>query len=429
MNNNTTHIPKLDLFLDVNMPHLRELTRSLGRGIGLRDKRQIRGVRLLLCNLYIQGQKQVMVSRRKMSLGGKRYNPLEIGYRAIISSLDALQKNGYIIQVIGSHNEGTMTTMEPTDKLMQWFKDAGWSDAGVDKRAGSYVTLREPRKQNDNAVYIDFEETKYSKWLGERIKQYDQLLNSCKIELWHDNGTLDREFKKFTIQRKFIKHKADYSNMEFAFGGRIPGPWVNLSSELRKKITINGDPTVELDRKASHLNAMYQVITGAPYPYKDDPYNISVDGVPVPRHIAKNFSSFMQGSRSTKGVAHSVINHYKRNALEVKSPKENDIKKYEEYVEFKKNIKPTDIAKAILDRHPKVANYYNNGKSYGDFISCWESDIVFEVVMELTKRGIPCLTVYDSFIVPLQYQDLVDSIKDAMPYFDRRGLDKELFRK
>ena len=429
MNNNTAHIPKLDLFLDVNMPHLRELTRSLGRDIGLRDKRQIRGVRLLLCNLYIQGQKQVMVSRRKMSLGGKRYNPLEIGYRAIISSLDALQKNGYIIQIIGSHNEGTMTTMEPTDKLMQWFEDTGWSDAGVDKRAGSYVTLREPRKQNDNAVYIDFEDTKYSKWLGERIKQYDQLLNSCKIELWHDNGTLDREFKKFTIQRKFIKHKVDYSNMEFAFGGRIPGPWVNLSSDLRKKITINGEPTVELDRKASHLNAMYQVITGAPYPYKDDPYNISVDGISVPRHIAKNFSSFMQGSRSPKGVAHSVINHYKRNALEVKSPKENDIKKYEEYVEFKKNIKPTDIAKAILDRHPKVANYYNNGKSYGDFISCWESDIVFEVVMELTKRGIPCLTVYDSFIVPLQYQDLVDSIKDAMPYFDRRGLDKELFRK
>ena len=357
MNNNTTHIPKLDLFLDVNMPHLRELTRSLGREIGLRDKRQIRGVRLLLCNLYIQGQRQIMVSRRKQSLGSKKYNPLEIGYRAIISSLDALQKNGYIIQIIGSHNEGTMTTMEPTDKLMQWFEDAGWSDVGVDKRVGSYVTLREARKQNGNAVYIDFKDTKYSKWLGERIKQYDQLLNNCKIELWNDNGTLDRIFKKFTIQRKFIKHKSTYDNMEFVFGGRMPGPWVNLSSELRKNITINGESTVELDRDASHLNAMYQVITGAPYPHKDDPYLITVDGVSVPRHIAKNFSSFMQGSRPVKGVAHSVINNYKRKAIEDKNPKEEDIKKYEEYVEFKKNIKPTDIANAILDKHPKVANY------------------------------------------------------------------------
>jgi hypothetical protein len=372
--------------------------------------------------MYIQGQRQVMVSRRKQSLGGKRYNPLGIGYRAIISSLDALQKNGYIIQIIGSHNEGTMTTMESTDKLIQWFKDTGWSDDRIDKRVGSYVTLRESRKQNDNAVYIDFEDTKYSKWLGERIRQYDQLLSSCKIELWHDNGELDRELKKFTLQRKFIRHHFKDKNTEFAFGGRMPGPWVNLSSELRENITINGEPTAELDRDASHLNAMYQVITGAPYPYDDDPYYVVVDGREVPRHIAKNFSAFMQGSKSPKGAAHSVINHYKREALEVKSPEEEDIKKYEEYVEFKKKVKPTDIAKAILDKHPKVANYYNRGKAYGDFISCWESDIVFEVVMELTKRGIPCLTVYDSFIVPLQYEDLVDSMKDITPYVDRRGI-------
>jgi len=31
--------------------------------------------------------------------------------------------------------------------------------------------------------------------------------------------------------------------------------------------------------------------------------------------------------------------------------------------------------------------------------------------------------------VPLQYEELVNSIKDTMPYVDRRGLDKELFKK
>ena len=422
-------MPKLDLFLEVNRQQLKDFSHSLGKDIGLRDRRQTQGLRMLLCNMYIQGQRQIRVSRRKESPGGKRSNPLSIGYKTIISSLDALQKNGYIIQIIGSHNEGTMTTMEPTDKLVQWFKDTEWSDDRIDKRVGSYVTLREARKQNNNAVYIDFEDTRYSKWLGERIREYDQLLGGCKIVLLNNDGLEDRAFSKFTIQRRFIKHKSTYPNMEFVFGGRMPGPWVNLSSEARDRITINGESTVELDRNASHLNAMYQVITGAPYPNNDDPYNILVDGVTVPRHIAKNFSSFMQGSKSPKGAAHSVINHYKREALEVKTPKEKDIKKYEEYVEFKKDTKPTDIANAILEKHPKVANYYNNGKPYGDFISCWESDIVFEIVMELTKRGIPCLTVYDSFIVPLQYEDLVNGIKDTMPYVDRRALSKELFKK
>jgi hypothetical protein len=47
--------------------------------------------------------------------------------------------------------------------------------------------------------------------------------------------------------------------------------------------------------------------------------------------------------------------------------------------------------------------------------------------MELTKRGIPCLTIYDSFIVPIQYKDLVDKMKDVTPYINRRGLSKEVF--
>ena len=408
------------------MPHLRELTNDLGKDINLRDKRQKSGLMLLLCNMFIQGQRQVMVSRRRQSLGIKKYNPLSIGYGAINTALDKLEASGYIIQIKGDHSKGTRTTIEPTDRLNQWFKDAGWSDNGIDKKVGSYVTLREARKQNGNAVYVDFEDTKYSTWLEGKIKQYDQLLNNCRIELLFDNGTLDKEFKKFTIQRKFIKHKAIYDNMEFAFGGRMPGPWANLSSDLRKNITINGEATVELDRNASHLNAMYQVITGSPYPHKDDPYLISVDGTVVPRHIAKNFSSFMQGSKSPKGASQSVINNYKRKALEVKNPKEEDIEKYEEYVEFKKSVKPIDIAKAILEKHPKVANYYNRGKAFGDFISRWESDIVFEVVMELTKRDIPCLTVYDSFIVQLQHKDLVNKMKDTTPYVDRRGTPKIL---
>ena len=51
-----------------------------------------------------------------------------------------------------------------------------------------------------------------------------------------------------------------------------------------------------------------------------------------------------------------------------------------------KKVKPTTIVEAILKRHPKVAKSYMKGKAYGDFIGCWESDLVFEVVMELTKK-------------------------------------------
>ena len=103
-------------------------------------------------------------------------------------------------------------------------------------------------------------------------------------------------------------------NTEFIFGGRMYGPWVDFSSEARKRILINGGSTIELDRKASHLNAMYQVITRKPCSY-DDAYDLTIDGTKVPRHIAKNFCSFMQGSSSELGTAKRVANHYRRDQV------------------------------------------------------------------------------------------------------------------
>ena len=142
------HTPKIDLFLDLNMPHLEELTNQLGKDLGMRQGTQFKALKLLLCNMYIQGQKQVRVSRRKQPLGGKKDNPIDIKYSAINGSLDKLEANGYIIQELGSHEEKKMTTMTPTDRLMQWFEDTEWSDEGVDKRGGTYVTLRKAKKDN-----------------------------------------------------------------------------------------------------------------------------------------------------------------------------------------------------------------------------------------------------------------------------------------
>ena len=69
-------------------------------------------------------------------------------------------------------------------------------------------------------------------------------------------------------------------------------PWVSLSSDDRKRLTINGEETIEIDRPASHINAMYDVITGAPYS-DGYPYDLIINNSLVPKHIVKNLSSFM----------------------------------------------------------------------------------------------------------------------------------------
>ncbi|SMN17128.1 hypothetical protein CRYPA_927 [uncultured Candidatus Thioglobus sp.] len=372
--------------------------------------------------MYIQGQGKITVSRKKQSLGGKRYNPLDVGYKALIASLNVLQKSGYITQVIASHTKDAIATIKPTDKLIQWFTDTEWSNDRVTKTVGTYVTLREIRKQNNHSVYADFKDTKYSKWLSERIREYDQLLNSCKISLV---GVDEVVFNKFTVQREFVKYESTSQNMEFSFGGKISAPWEDMPSKFRKHITINGEATVELSVDTSDLDAMYKVIAGSPHS-QSDPYHTMVDGKAILKHIVKNFSLFMQGSKSPKAAAHSVLNHYKRSALEVKNPKEIDVNQYEEYVELKRLIKPMNIAQAFLGKHPKIADYYNRGKAYGDFIACWESDIAFEVLMELTKKDIPCLRICNSFVIPAQYEELAKNMIDSASYVDRRSISKDL---
>jgi hypothetical protein len=165
---------------------------------------------------------------------------------------------------------------------------------------------------------------------------------------------------------------------------------------------------------------MYEVVTGKPY-QGDYPYDLSINGSLVPRHIVKNIASFMQGSKSPLGTAIRVGNHYKREATKVGASAKN-IHHYEEWLTYKKKVNASVIINMFLDKHSLVKDYYMRGKQYGDMIQCWESDIVFEVVIELVKRRIPVLTVYDSFIVQLSYLSVLEELMDNVKFINRRKL-------
>jgi hypothetical protein len=234
------------------------------------------------------------------------------------------------------------------------------------------------------------------------------------------NGEVEKEYKNLSISRAFIKHKHHPINGEFLFGGRMAPPWVNLSKEARKRIIINGERTVEIDRPASHINAMYEVITGKPYQH-GYPYDLSVDGRAVPKHIVKHLSAFMQGSSSARGTAIRVGKYYKREASKPGASAQ-DIDNHLEWLNFKKGVNSSVIIYMFLHKHSLVRDSYLRGKQYGDKIQCWESDIVFEVVIELVKRGIPVLTVYDSFIVQQSSLSVLEELMEKVKFIDRREL-------
>jgi hypothetical protein len=167
---------------------------------------------------------------------------------------------------------------------------------------------------------------------------------------------------------------------------------------------------------------MYEVATGNPYPEEyGDPYDIVVSERQVPRHIAKNLLSFSQGANTARGVSARVGRHYNREASK-QDAKQKDIDKHQQWIRFINKTPATKIHKVLMMKHYQVKDYYLRGKQYGDMISGWEADLVFEVVMELTNRGVACLTVYDSFIVQSKYEDLVKDLVKKTRFINRRNL-------
>lgn len=423
-------MPKLNFFIDTDSQDINKSVELLKVELGLRDKRQVKALRFLLCNFHSAKGRYILVSRRRQSIQSKELNPQEIKYGSLINCLDKLIGFGYVELIEkGDYSKKKMTTVTSSEKLNNWFKEHNWSNDKIRIKNPLYVTLREPKdSREDKPQYIDYKDTAYSLWLKDELKKYSDLLNHSEITEVDENEDLVKSFNHLTMQRRFIqRHPEKYQNTEFLYSGRMPGAWCNMSSEDRaNRLRINGNKVVEVDREASHINAMYEVVTGMPY-QDGYPYDLSINSIDILKHIVKNAASIMQSTYNVEDTARIVGRNYSEKANK-KNAKEKHIKAYQEYLDFmsaNKGLTLSTIINAFLDKHPKVREHYLRGKPYGDLIRGWESDIVFETVIKLTEMGIPTLTVYDSFIVEEQYEATVKELIKNTRYIDRRSLSKD----
>ncbi len=402
--------------------HTDESIEQLRKELGFTRKKSTYALRLLLTNLLHSPNIDILVSRRNKRYITDSGEPLGVGSKALKTALDKLAGTGFIKQKKGNKLDNKMTTIRGTKQLKHWFELNKWSNSDECALDIPQITLR----LNEEKRYIAYETTPHSKWLDEELTKYNLLLNASNILLPNEKGLLEQA-ESITTVRRYIKHTTNPTNGELLFGGRLVGSWSSISSKARKKITINGEPTCELDREASHLNAMYEAITGEPYQL-GDPYTLTVDGIEIPRHIVKKLAAFSQGAKTAKGAIASVGKDYKKEAVK-KDAKESSKDKLNVWEYHIRKLTGIKIHQALMDKHHLIKDYYLRGKQFGDFISCLEADLVFEVVLELTKRNIPCLTVYDSFIVQLKHKRETESVMKSIKFVDRSGVSRSLFKK
>jgi hypothetical protein len=177
-----------------------------------------------------------------------------------------------------------------------------------------------------------------------------------------------------------------FNQESWKLGGRFYGSEVqNLPKELRKYITLNGEPTVELDYSSMHVRMLYH-LSGLEAP----------DG---------DLYDFGEDRDLNKLVALIVINcepeHDEVRAVAAKFRDSEKRKKLGDEI-----LKHDYIGNLINDfkaAHPAIAEDFCSG--CGPNLQYRDSLIMEDLLKHFVGKGVPIIPVHDSLIVSVSYVD------------------------
>ncbi len=318
-----------------------------------------------------------------------------IGYQGWANTVRIFEKLGYLTIFPGGYFEvkqtGYLTKLKISDKFEKLVNKFKLTYQDILKRTPP-ITLKD---SEDNEIKVI--NSKTTNPIRKRIERYNNLTLSSDIELPIDKIEFRKRKSTGFANRTYTKHYLDRS---YKSGGKYYGPcWQNLSKELRKEIKINGQETVELDFNAMHLHLLYCKVNKK-----------------LSDYIPEGKDAYELPNRNRKIVKTSFIccinnNCNKDNVNKVVGPKV--AKKYPEL--FVKNTSYRDILDELGSHHPEVRQFFY--AQIGNEVSYMESKVSDYIIGKLTRKNILVLNIHDSFIVSINYKDiLLNTMIDAFKY-------------
>ncbi len=389
-----------------------------------------------LCNMamsFIYG-KPVAISRKASSYPkGTRYSKLFFKYRRMVNLLDYMLDNGWIEVEnkawCGWHmGKGRTTTYKPSAKLIECFFKV--DENNIDFKLDEVETVVLRKKINKHkSVDIDYMEWRLSSKQRQLVmdtrvflKTYNLLMSDSCIIYTYTPKDKNKAFNTLSITKLFLpleetgRIKCRIRNylrrifmkgdLQFRYGGRfyassIVGPsYQRLSQEERQTITINGEPTVELDFACLHPRMLY---ARKNIQYDGDVYRNVFDDDSA-RCLAKTLVNADlnadKGKSPHKGVAKKIFEIRKRQwkEKELSEKGRSLLDAYEKY-----GTKGRELLSRFRKEHPMIAEFWGTG--VGLELQLEESKIIMDVMKHFAAKGILCLPVHDSVIIAAQYEN------------------------
>ena len=197
---------------------------------------------------------------------------------------------------------------------------------------------------------------------------------------------------EFEINKESMYVYRSFTRGLFEFGGRFYTPvFQGIPSNWRNTITINGEETIELDYSAHHIRLLYHEegldFNGEPYIYsKNDKENS--DKRTVNKYIAMIAINALNKKQAIMAIVNAIEDDYDNGKYRSKIPSIEEIEKlYDEFIIY----------------HEPIDKYISNDA--GIKLQRKDSDIMNEILVELSLDKIIALPIHDSIIVQKKHRE------------------------
>lgn len=343
---------------------------------------------------------------RARRMKGLEKENLRLGYRAFKDVIDGLQREGFL-EVIAGYIEptaliygvGVATRFRATPKLIELAKvfniipelwSYHFSAAPRPLKVADPIMLK-ATSRNEGKV------DRQKGWISEKQKGVSLPVDYALPHVAayaEEVNQITAYFAKQDIQPAHLYHRfvrifgeGDKEGADFSRGGRIYAHGIgigyqNVRKQIRRQMTISGEPIAEVDLRASYLTILHQRL-GVPLP-ANDPYDMP----DVPRGIVKTWVSMTLGNgklltRWPDPVKQDWLDHEANNGVDLQAAHP-----------FRKT------QRLIIDHLPLFEEWVKNPIGWGE-LQFAESTAIIDAVKTLAfDHDIPALPLHDALLVP-----------------------------
>jgi hypothetical protein len=402
--------PEVDFFIDqlwlLYGSSTTESVKTLrGRPVRAPKRYQLKGLLLDIYVCWCEDPSQyigIHANNSKWSRG--RYRALHLS-KSILTLLKWLVDEGYVEKIQYWHStkdprNNRTSRYRASAKLQALFNVASF---GIDDLYAhpnkECIVLKDKASDEDTeddgkAFPVDYEDIAETVEMRRQLTLYNELLQLTHIDL----GTLERPVIHRTISKgkhrgkrltiyigQHNKHvRRIFSRNSWDMNGRFYGGWwQQINKDTRRDILINGNPTVEVDFKGMHI-AMLNAKLDAPATY--DPYRI--DSAVFP-------DIDIQTQRDwTKRLVLCAINADSRKSAYAAFREQSETGSAEKRLTNQKLDLLLDV---FVEKNPHLKSSLLSDA--GIRLMNLDGKITALIIKTLTAKGIPVLTIHDSYIV------------------------------